>query len=166
MNDLWPEIDFDDEIKEESNAIPLLREQARLLEKKTQGKIKATFSKVEYMPGVTSALSVFANAIVASQPKKEEIIEAELQGKQDINTTFSFTHYKFEIYTNDYRFRIFSLKNRPVFPIEIYIDEGICEELNLQFKEEISSNNELEDIIGNIFNSKKVRLILSKLIKQ
>lgn len=47
MSDLWSDLEqFDGKILE-NHALEILREQARLLFKKTNGKIKATFSKID-----------------------------------------------------------------------------------------------------------------------
>lgn len=165
MNDLWSDLDLNSQDNEESNAVTLLREQARLLGKKTGGKVKATFSKVEFANDPTALLNGIANVLSSVQLVNEEL-EAELQGKQDLNTIFGFTSYKFEIYTDKYRFRLFALKNRLIFPIEIYIDEGICEEFHYGRMIEIKSNAHLEEVVTNVFGSKKVKIILSKLMKE
>lgn len=47
MTDLWGDLSIEETKFDESKAIELLREQARLLDKKTNGKVKATFSKID-----------------------------------------------------------------------------------------------------------------------
>ena len=87
-----------------------------------------------------------------------------LNDKTDVNTLYRLEKYKFEIYSNTYKFRVFTVENRTVFPIYINIDEGICAELNCQQREEVSSNRELEELVSSVFHSNKLKTILSRML--
>ena len=163
MNDLWGNIELNSDDIVDSKAIEILREQARLLEKKTSGKIKATFSKMEYKK---SATEIMGRTILAIAGSKEEIIEAELEGKKDFNNLYNFTEYKFEIFNDTYRFRVFVLKYRIVFPIEIEVDEGIKDELKLSSTELINSDDELKEIVSTVFSSDKLQMIIRRMYAQ
>lgn len=160
MTDLWGDIEFNADDFCESKAIGILREQARLLGKKTSGVIKATFSKVEYKDTTSD---IFAKAIRTFNPTNEEIIDADLEGKKDINSMYRFTEYKFEIFSSIYRFRAFVLNYRSVFPIELEVDEGVREELKLSPVVTIYNDEELKKIVNTILTSEKVRRILNKM---
>lgn len=162
MSDLWPDLEqFDGKILE-NHALEILREQARLLSKKTNGKIKATFSKIDYMIPTTeilgNALSAFAGG------NKKEIVEDEMKGKKDVNEFYNFNNYKFEIYNETYKFRIFTLKYRPIYPIQIEIDEGIREEKALYSTENIKSDEDLIKIVSSVFSSSKLQMIIKRIM--
>ena len=162
MTDLWPEIQ--PKTIEENNSVGILREQAKIISKKTEGKIKGTFSKVTYKKNGLTELSRAMSAFPLSGNLVEEDDDKELKGKTDANKLYDLERYKFEIYSDKYRFRIFTLDNRSVFPVYINIDEGICEELEFDRREEIASNHELEDMVSSVFNSKKLQTIISRML--
>lgn len=162
MVDLWP--DFTEDVIEKNNAVDILREQARLLEKKTGKKVKATFSKVLYSSSHES-LAILGKAVasIATQTGGE-VLEAELSGKQDVNDFYKITNYKFEIFNSSYRFRVFTLHNRTFFPIYITLDEGIKNELHFNDDVCIDNDSMLKDIIGSVFSTLKMKTIISKMM--
>lgn len=161
MADLWPDLEQFDGVIPENHAIEILREQARLLSKKTNGKIKATFSKIDYTVSTTEilggTLSIFAN-------NKREIVEDEMKNKKDVNEFYNFVNYKFEIYNEIYKFRIFTLKYRPIYSIQIEIDEGIRKEKGFSTVENIQSDEELIRIISLVFSSSKLQMIMKRIM--
>lgn len=157
MDDLWGNIEQLSNIAEESNAVEILREQARLLEKKTNGKIKATFSKITYT-------DTTIEAIVKPLSRKEEVIESELKSKRDANEMYEFIKYKFEIYNNIYKFRVFTLNYRKIFPIQIEIEEGIKNELHLNGMKYLDNDEELKDIVSSVFSSRKLQTIIKRML--
>lgn len=164
MNDFWP--DFSVQVPcEKNNAVLILREQARLLERKTNKCVKATFSKIEYGDtALRSSLTTFGKALASMSLPSEEILENELSNKIDANTLYTPVKYKFEIYNSKYHFRVFELINSSEFPISLKIDEGISNELNIETKVEIHSNAELENIVKSIFSSQKLKTIISRMM--
>lgn len=160
MSDLWPEIQSIE--CEENKAIAILREQARAIEKKTNGAIKGTFCKITYKKNGLTEIGKAISAITGSNNLIEE--DDQLKDKTDVNTLYQLEKYKFEIYSSTYRFRVFTLENRSLFPIFIQIDEGICSELNFHPKEEVNSNNELENLVSSVFHSYKLKTILSRML--
>ncbi|MBD5116781.1 MAG: hypothetical protein HDT48_04610 [Ruminococcaceae bacterium] len=162
MSDLWPDLErFEDKIPE-NHAIEILREQARLLSKKTNGKIKATFSKIDYAVSTTEILGGALSAIASGS--KKEVVEEEMKGKKDINEFYNFNNYKFEIYDETYKFRIFTLKYRPIYPIQIEIDEGIRKEKLLSSPTDIQSDEELIKIVSSVFSSSKLQMIIKRIM--
>ena len=166
MKDLWP--DFSNGSKsEESQAVELLRAQAKTLSQKTEGKVKASFSKVNYKSVPLTSIQKIA-AILPTGRVLEEEVDEELQNKKDFNDLYQPTKYKFEIYNTTYRFRVFTLSNSMFFPISFEIDEGFLEEISMFGNKnpiEVSNNAELEDLVKNVFSSKKVRTIVSRMME-
>lgn len=159
MPDLWP--DFLSSIVEKNDAIEILREQARLLEKKTDKKVKATFSKIEYKNG-TEQLGRFVQHI--SESISSEVLEDELNGKKDANDLYRIINYKFEIFNAHYRFRVFTLHYKEFYPFYMTLDEGIKNELAYVSDICIDSNQSLNEILTAIFTSQKMRTIISRMM--
>lgn len=147
-----------------SNAVEILREQARLLEKKTDKKVKATFSKVIYASN-HEGLALLGKAVASiSAHAGSEVLEDELSGKQDVNDLYRVTNYKFEIFNDSYRFRVFTLHNRSFFPIYMTLDEGIKDELRYVSDICIESDGALKEIVASIFSTLKIKTIISKMM--
>jgi len=164
MTDLWPSF-LPNDIAEESHAVELLEEQAKLLYEKTGGKVRAKFVKAEYKtPMKTFAQKV--SEMVAPVALIEEP-DLDIKDKIDVNELYEPTSYFFEIYNDTYHFRVFTLKNRIVFPVQMVIDEGIWEELSFPFRKQpldIENNEELEDVVRQVLGTKKLRSIVNRLM--
>ncbi len=155
MCDLWPDFEKFDNISLENHAIDILKEQASLLSDKTNGKVKAIFSEMS-KPDLSSIL----------RDSMKFSIYDDIDKKEDINKLYTFVDYKFEIYSDVYKFRVFVLKYRPIYPIQIEIDEGIREEKGYNLTENISNDNELIKIISSVFSSRKLQIIIKKIMEK
>ena len=161
MSDLWPELETIS--LETNNTVTILREQAKIIDKKSNGAIKASFSKIKYKKNGLAELTKVANAMYGVTVAFQE--DDELKDKTDINTLYRLEAYKFEIYSNTYKFRIFTIENRTVFPVYINIDEGIRTEIDRREREEIKSNKELEEVVSAVFHSSKIKTIISRMME-
>lgn len=160
---LWDGLDLTPETFEENKAVEIIRQQARLLEKKTGGIVKASFTKVEYRVSAAKALTAVASAL---SNVGSEIIDPNIENKKNVNDWYDVEKYKFEIYNQTYHFRVFTLLNREMFPIGLDVDEGIKNELLNPDFEKIKSNDELIEILGSVFSSNKIKTIITRLIGQ
>lgn len=171
MEELFGSV-FDDAVNnlvEENLTYDILQEQARLIKTKTNGLIKCTFSLIERKspsPGAIVAVSVFSKALAKSGISQEEILDDELEGKEDINSLTKERIYKFELHNDNYRFRIFTFRYCELFPVYMCVDEGIREELSLPKEIRIDSNQDLKDAFGRIFKSKKLLSIITKMMNE
>lgn len=167
MADMWPEL-FENNIEfEENRALDILDEQVSAIDKKTNGKIKGIVTEIKYIDnylGLRSALSSFATALSVSKVQQQELLENELDSKTDINSLYKTKTYKFEIYNDSFRFRIFVLLYRTDYPIQITLDEGISQELNIDKHKLIESNSQFEEILTSILRSAKMRSILNRML--
>ena len=172
-NDLWPKQILNQEY-EKNHAVEILKEQAKILAQKTEGKVKATFSRIDYQESFNSLTKIKGfsqvNRLMTKSEsslyleKTPEIIEEELKDKTNINYLYDKTLYKFELYNVEFRFRIVILKNCIEFRIDIGLEEGISNELYINRNIIIESNQELEELLKRVFSSKKVQLILNRMI--
>lgn len=163
MNDLWPDFDTTEQ-SEANNALKILREQSRALAKKMGNKVKATFSKIQYtetLSGLTSALSVVATTFsAATQVKREEVLEEDLTGKTNISDVLKEQYYKFEIYNEKYRFRLFTYTYTPIYPNKMLLDENISKEIGEKQEVSVENDQELIDLLRSIFSSQRVARII------
>lgn len=162
MNDCWP--DFSTDKKDTNGAISFLKTQALNLGKKTENTVKATFSKIEYK----NSMLILAEGVKKATEKMEkgsEIIDDELINKKDGSILFQKTRYKFEIYNDTYRFRVFTLECNPIYPISVHADEGIQYEVGLDPEHTIENEDELKSVVERIFHSEKLGYIIRSMMK-
>ena len=118
MESLWPSIS--EQSIEENLSLSILRDQASFIKKETNNRIRATFSKVSYKPGPLSASKQLGEMISnMTSSVYEENVEDELQNKKNINDLFSIIKYKFEIYNDEYRYRLFVVNYSELYPISL-----------------------------------------------
>lgn len=167
MADMWPELFENNSEFEENRALDILDEQVSALNKKTNGKIKGLVTEIKYLenfPGIKSAISAFATALSVSKIQQQELLEDELDSKTDINALYKTKTYKFEIFNDSFRFRVLVLLYRVDYPIQITLDEGISQELNIDKHKLIESNSQFEEMLTSILRSAKMRSILNRML--
>lgn len=165
MESLWP--DFQNQSVEENNTIKILREQARVIQNKTSGIVRATFSKMIYNQDAFVALNKIGKAAdIISSKVFEERLEEELQGKRDANVLFDIVKYKFELFNDEFRFRLFVFNYSEMFPVTIEVDGGIQEEIRYKNNDPINSNDELKDVLKEIFSCHKVSAVVHRMLMQ
>ena len=160
--DFWPEIGFG--TISNNDSLELIKEQIKPLEEKTHGMIKASFSKVRYSTSLADSLARITEPLQKIEGfSSKELEENELNGKEDYNDHYRKTEYKFVIYSDKYKFCIFRLNYSEEYPITIIADEGIREELKMDYYQTIRSNAQLKDVLKQILSSSKVKNILSRM---
>ncbi len=167
MIDMWPDLSENNSVFEENLALDILDEQVTAIDKKTNGKIKGLVTEIKYLdnyPGLKSAINAFVSILSASKIQQQELLEDELDSKTDINSIYHTKTYKFEIFNDTFRFRVLVLVYRTDFPIQITIDEGISQELNIENHKLIESNSQFENILSSILCSTKMKSILNRML--
>lgn len=172
-DDLWGDYKENPEINRSED---LIREQILVLEKKTSKKIRGTFSKIKYTKAGYKAtmnalqqLFKYPTGITSPfddyEEKTVEILDDELNGKRDINNSNNLELYKFEIYTDKYRFRIMEIVNSIAFPVRIILDEGIADELEMKTPAtELSSNDDMYRFVSRVLQSRKVKNVINQML--
>lgn len=167
MSDMWPELTENNREFEENRALDILDEQANAIKNKTNGRIKGIVTEIKYtdnMPGLVSAMNLFGSKLSNVKIYRQEVLEEELDLKVDINNLYHTTPYKFEIFSDSFRFRILVLFNRTDFPIQITLDEGISQELEIDKHKLIKSNSQFERVLSNVLRSSKMKSILNRML--
>ncbi len=164
MEDFWP--NFTELSPFVNNSLKILCENAEVLPRRTNNKVKALFSKTQYKKVSASDKSYgFLDLTKFVGGNKEvEVQEAELENKQDANRLFSNEEYKFVIYNDFYRFSVLKLKYNIVYPVTIIVDEDIAKELTKDPSVEINNDMELKDLLKAVFNSKKMIAIITHIM--
>ena len=152
----WPNFKNNNLLTPANDVIPMLRSEARSLEKKTGGKVKATFSKIEYgRNGITQMLDTASTISRAMSSYGNEIDENA--NKIDANDLFIRQDYKFEIYSQSYRFRVFTLHYNEFYPFGMTLNENLLKDTGFSRSDiEIESRNALDEVIENLFCCKRL----------
>ena len=161
--DLWGNISNSSHSAEE--VLKILTEQAELLGTKTGGVVQAAFKKIKYQSdsaslNIVKVVEVISRASSSARSDKKEIIDDS--NLEDASSLYVKEEYKFELYSNKYRYRLFNLEYTPLFPIYLKVEYGILQE-NRESILEISSLESFNDRLIAIFSSRKVRYIIQKM---
>ena len=159
------------------NISGIMEAQAKYLFAYTQGKVFAVFDEMKIDGSWNDNISVMSNAmkvisgVVGFQQK---VTRTSTDKLLDANLMYFDKRYGFEICTEKYRFRLFELRMKPIYPIEIIIDAGICENIKNELDKiaipmEKSNQYILVDeecfcnVLQKILQNRKVHYIISEL---
>ena len=160
--DLWGELK--QTCYEENRTLDILKEQAELIKKKTDGLITGSCAKIEYTTIKPSGMMTAIKTI--SEVAGGVCKEIETDDKSDFNVFYNKSTYRFEISNDTYRFRIFTYDYSIEFPNVLNADEGICSELKIEHSVVIDSNQKIISLLSKILTCKKVSLVISRMISQ
>ena len=149
------------------NIKEILRQQAQYLKSDTNGKVMAKFSKIANVSAsITDELPVMLNVKTENEETKD---------LPDANTFYKPQYYGFEIYNSSYKFRIFELNLPPLYPVSMFLDEGVLEDAKAELREcsiekgakkneyVIKSDGEFIKSLKAILSGKKVTYIIYRL---
>ncbi|MBR2616680.1 MAG: hypothetical protein IKC56_00385 [Clostridia bacterium] len=167
--DLWGNISSQNNTEV---VLELLKAQAELLAEKTNKIVRARFVEIHYsyqpsdyekklygLDSLAHTLDLISTHLPQSGKKVEVDDTAELE---DATKLYEKKDYKFEIVSNKYKYRLFTLHYRSAFPLELDVEFGILEDKRITVK--VSSIEETENKIRDILTSNKVQFIISKMM--
>ena len=98
-------------------------------------------------------------------PIKEQAQQVDVvqNDKIDASELLKPVVYAFEIYAKNYKFRLFTLKYHPMYPISLYPETGVLDDNN-NTNIVIQNDTQLIDNLKQIFSSTKLINILSRMI--
>ena len=73
-------------------------------------------------------------------------------------------YYKFEIYNEKYRFRLFTYTYTPIYPNKMFLDENIAKEIDEKQEVSVENDQELIDLLRSIFSSQRVARIIRMMV--
>lgn len=154
--DLWGNLlDFSNNASE---SLEIFNSQAELLTELTEGKVKAKFVKIEYNYNSylkDSAIKVL-NIVKKTIPQ-----EKNNDNLKDANCFYEQADYKFEIYNEQYKYRVFTLNYKSIFPFIMHLEPDILERNTI----EINNIQDVTNILQQILTSSKVKFIIQQMIK-
>ena len=159
------------------NISGIMEAQAKYLFTYTQGKVFAVFDEMKIDGSLSDNISVMSNAMKVSSGVvgfQQKVSKTSADELLDANSMYFDKRYGFEICTEKYRFRLFELRMKPIYPIEIIIDAGICENIKNELDKiaipmEKSNQYILVDeecfcnVLQKILQDRKVHYIISEL---
>lgn len=177
IENLWDIPALDEDMHSTEKVKEIIIQQADFLEKYTNNNIEAKFGKLK-VTGAIGALIIaekFAN--IGENIKKTEVEGISTSDLEAADKFYTNDTYGFEIYSSIYRFRVFEIRISPMYPVFIRLDEDIFDEIKhtitgtkIEDKNKrlicISSETDLTFYLKEIFQSKKVRFIIQKMLKK
>lgn len=169
---------YNDEPVSTDRIIEIMNKQCRYLYEYTQGKVFAIFDVVKRegaLFSVIKKMSEVSNSVSGSvQEKVGEKFSNELVDASDI---YYEKEYGFEIYTDTYRYRLFSLNMASIYPVTMKIEEVVYGHIENELrligiksdKEKnivIDDEESFCDVLKLLLQDKKVRYIISELKKR
>lgn len=104
------------------------------------------------------------------KPGKQDDIDESLK---DVNTKFAPKYYGFTVYTDIYRFQVFTMAIKEYYPLYVNIDEDIFVEIQDELSTgyfdidvsgyTIENPNQLKSFLSSIFSSKKFTAVIRTL---
>ena len=162
---------------ETTNIFDIMEYQCKELSKHTHGNVFGIFGEIKKDGSLFRSASVIAS-ILKSVSGTAEITESvgEMSTKELIDADGMYWQkpFAFELCTEKYRFRVFSIVITPVFPVVITINDGVCKNIAGRIEPIVKSANAENsyliedeeafcDILQVILADKKVLYIVNEL---
>ena len=169
---LWESALDGRELNTTANVVPLLQEQCDNLSKSTGGRVSAQFAPME------EAISESLRIVARSMAIAGSVVRPGWDDDRDnANELYSPVKYAFDIKSDAYRFRLFELMLKPVYPITVTFDEGVFSEARDRlasisraggdgFEVRVEDDDGLMRCVGIAVDTKKVRYILQRLLEE
>lgn len=176
----WLEVLSQPQHRSTEKIVPYFNEQAKLLSKASDGKVKGFFSQtsdvnrtlsptLEALGAMSKVLQDVAPASAVNQTPKVDLLNA--------NDLYKKNSYCFEIRSDRYRFRLFTIEFDPSYPAVMTIDRGVCSDLakiydRYKFEEAVSCNitirddEDLDRVFNQLLKSEKLIYICNRLMTE
>ena len=147
----WLEVLSQSQQKTADEIIPYFNKQTEMLSEASGGKVKGLFSRTfdvnrTLVPALDLAES--ASTVVSRIISGSTVHFTQDSDLKDAGDLYKTNDYCFEIRTDGYRFRLFTIEFGPSYPAVMTIDRGVCNDLakiydRYKFKESEPCNNQL-----------------------
>lgn len=181
IENLWGTDSFSEELlKSTDNIRTIMDRQIKNLSDYTQGKVFATFDVLIKRGTSINVLKAYAKAISGLNNLsgvQESVGNLSGEGLIDATDIYSEKIYGFEIYTDSYKYRLFTMEMTPVYPVTMMIEEGVFGHIRNELirmgvhldknnSAVISDEETFTNILRLVLQDKKVRYIVSELKKR
>ena len=171
---------FQNDLKYTDNIYKIMDKQCEYLFQYTKGKVFAIFDEIKMdnsLFTVAEGISNVFKGVSGIVDLQENVSEVSTKNLIDANVMYFDKCYGFEICTEKYRFRLFELKMKPIYPVEIIIDEEICKNIGkilgrISCQMERFNHFKIDDdetfcnVLQEILQDKKVQYIITELQKR
>lgn len=176
----WVEVLSQPQQKSTEDIVPYFNEQAKLLSQASDGKVKGIFSQTSEINITLSptleALSAMSKVFqdVASASALDQTPKVDLLNADDL---YKKNSYCFEIRSDRYRFRVFTIEFDPSYPAAMTIDQGVSNDLakiydRYKFEEAepcnitIQDDEDLDRVFNQLLKSEKLIYICNRLMNE
>ncbi len=165
---LWVMPSEDEDFNLTDNIPDLMEEQCRQLKQASHGRITGRFDRVRSLEDIAPKMqSILGRGHLTGYPPNSNTVDA--------GELYSPKNYAFEIYSQNYYYRVFEIRLSPMYPVPMRYDEGLLsgDDLSIALPREakvgawfnVNSDLEVMDILGSAIKSRKMQFILSRLLK-
>ena len=176
----WVEVLSQPQQKSTKGIVPYFNEHAKLLSQASDGKVEGFFSQtsdvnrtlsptLEALSAMSKALQEVATASIVDQTPKVDLLNA--------NDLYKKNSYCFEIRSDRYRFRLFTIEFDPSYPAVMTVDQGVSNDLaktNDRYKFEeakpcnilIQDDEDLDRVFNQLLKSEKLIYICNRLMNE
>lgn len=174
-NNPWVEMLARPQGKSTTNIFSYCVKQGEMLSEATDGKITGVFAKTSEVNNLISTSINFSEPlrILADATYLHRAPQVDLR---DAGKMYAKHDYCFEVRTEKYRFRLFALVFGPLYPVTLYVDGGVCEDLSksngrFSFDEDgeprpisVKDDDDLDEVFRELLRSKKLAYICNRLM--
>lgn len=175
----WLEVLSQPQQKTTDRIIPYFNKQTKMLSETSEGKVKGLFSRTfdvnrTLVPALDLAES--ASTVVSRIISGSTVHFTPESDLKDAGDLYKKNDYCFEIRTDGYRFRLFTIEFDPSYPAVMTIDRGVCNDLakicdRYKFEEAepcnitIRDDDDLNRVFNELLRSEKLIYICNRLMK-
>lgn len=176
----WLEVLSQPQQKSTDGIIPYFNEQAEMLSDASDNKVKGVFSRTfDVNRSLSPALDLAesASAIVSMVADASLIYRTPESNLEDADKLYNKTDYCFEIRSDRYRFRVFTIVVGPQYPVVMTVDQGVYRDLEktcnrYKFDESrpcditINDDDDLDRVFKQLLRSEKLIYICYRLMNE
>ena len=176
----WLEVLSQPQHRSTEEIVPFFNEQAKLLSEASGDKVKGLFSRtVDVNRTLVPALDLAesASTVISSVISGNAVLCASKSNLKDADDLYRKNDYCFEIRSDRYRFRVFTIEFGPSYPAVLAVDRGICGDLakiydRYKFEEAepcnitIQDDDDLNRVFNQLLKSEKLVYICSRLMNE
>ena len=151
--------------------------QGKMLMEASDGKVEGVFAETRVVNNALSPYYDFADTISAVS-KLGSIQRTPELNLIDADKMYEKQDYCFEIRSKTYRFRLLTLEFGPLYPVTMYVDDGVFRDLSkssgrFTLSEEgkprpltIENGSDLNEVFQALMGSKKLNYICARLMEE
>lgn len=170
---LWEKLFTSNETNTTDSFISIVDSYARGLESASANKVHARFTQIKIFESSPLLISQEYAQTVKSVLQNAKTEKDQLSQK-DANPLYDTNRYGFDIYGDEYKFRVFTADVGPVYPVRVKPDKDICHEVEDDLERfldlytdtlnySIKDDDEIHSFFKVIIKSRKMQFMVRRL---